>query len=168
MNYPRILLAGFAVWIASIALGYLVHDIWLFRLYQANAWAFRRAEDVAELVPIGLGAQLLACLAFAVAYAKGYEGEGSAIGEGIRYGLVMAILVDGFAVVWNYVTQPIATRLGVLELVARVGEFGVYGAIIGLIYRRRELPLPSVDSDIVDLEAGFRHIDSRASNSDLP
>ena len=162
MNYPRILLAGFAAWVASIALGYL------FRLYQANAWAFRRAEDVAELVPIGLGAQLLACLAFAVAYAKGYEGEGSAIGEGIRYGLVMAILIDGFAVVWNYVTQPIATRLGVLELVARVGEFGVYGGIVGLIYRRRELPLPRVDADIVDLEAGFRHIDSRASNSDLP
>ena len=168
MNYPRILLAGFAAWIASIALGYLIHDVWLFRLYQANAWAFRRAEDVAQLVPIGLGAQLVACLAFAVAYAQGFGGEGSAIGEGIRFGLIIAILIDGFAVVWNYVTQPIATRLGVLELVARVGEFGVYGAIVGSIYRRREVPLPRVDSDIVDLEAGFRHIDSRASKSDLP
>jgi putative flippase GtrA len=164
MNYPRIALAGFAAWLASIALGYLINDIWLFRLYQANAWAFRRPDDVAELVPIGLGAQLLACFAFAIAYAKGYEGEGSAIGEGIRYGLVIAVMVDGFAVVWNYVTEPIATRLGVLELVARVGEFGVYGAVIGLIYRPRELPLPQVDSDIVDLEAGFRHVESHSAN----
>jgi len=164
MNYPRIALAGFAAWLASIALGYLINDIWLFRLYQANAWAFRRPDDVAELVPIGLGAQLLACFAFAIAYAKGYEGEGSAIGEGIRYGLVIAVMVDGFAVVWNYVTEPIATRLGVLELVARVGEFGVYGAVIGLIYRPRELPLPNVDSDIVDLEAGFRHVEPHSAN----
>ena len=164
MNYPRIALAGFAAWFASIALGYLINDIWLFRLYQANAWAFRRPDDVAELVPIGLAAQLLGCLAFAIAYAKGYEGEGSAIGEGIRYGLIVAVMVDGFAVVWNYVTEPIATRLGVLELVARVGEFGVYGAVVGLIYRRRELPLPRVDSDIVDLEAGFRHVESLSAN----
>ena len=164
MNYPRIALAGFAAWLASIALGYLINDIWLFRLYQANAWAFRRPDDVAELVPIGLAAQLLASLAFAVAYAKGYEGEGSAVGEGIRFGLIVAIMVDGFAVVWNYVTLPIATRLGVLELVARVGEFGVYGAVVGLIYRRRELPLPKVDSDIVDLEAGFRHLESHSAN----
>ena len=164
MNYPRIALAGFAAWLASIALGYLINDIWLFRLYQANAWAFRRPDDVAELVPIGLGAQLLACFAFALAYAKGYEGEGSAIGEGIRYGLIIAVMVDGFAVVWNYVTEPIATRLGMLELVARVGEFGVYGAVIGLIYRPRELPLPKIDSDIVDLEAGFRHVESHSAN----
>jgi putative flippase GtrA len=164
MNYPRIALAGLAAWLASIALGYLINDIWLFRLYQANAWAFRRPDDVAELVPIGLGAQLLACFAFAIAYAKGYEGEGSAIGEGIRYGLLIAVMVDGFAVVWNYVTEPIATRLGMLELVARVGEFGVYGAVVGSIYRPRELPLPKVDSDIVDLEAGFRHVESHSAN----
>lgn len=166
MNYPRIALAGFAAWLASIALGYLVNDVWLFRLYQANAWAFRRPADIAELVPLGLAAQLAACFAFAFAYAKKYEGEGSPIGEGIRFGLIVSIMVDGFAVVWNYVTEPIATRLGVLELVARVGEFGVYGAVVGFIYRRRELPLPKVDSDIVDLEAGFRHVESRHLDDD--
>jgi putative flippase GtrA len=165
MNYPRIALAGLAAWLASIALGYVINDIWLFRFYQANAWAFRKPADIAELLPIGLAAQLVACFAFALAYAKSYDGDGSAIGEGMRYGLIVAIMVDGFAVVWNYVTEPIALRLGVLELVARIGEFGVYGAVVGLIYRRRELPQPQVDSEIVDLDAGFRHVESRSSNA---
>jgi putative flippase GtrA len=137
MNYPRIVLAGIAAWVVSIGLSYLIHDIWLLRLYQANAWAFRRAEDVRELVSIGLGVQLLASLAFAFMYARGYQGEGSRVGEGIRYGLVMAIVIDGFAVVWNYVTEPIAPRLGVLEVVAVIGQFGVYGAVVGLIYDRK-------------------------------
>ena len=44
-------------------------------------------------------------------------------------------MIDGFAVVWNYVTQPIAPRLGALEIIAHVGEFGVYGAIVGLNLR---------------------------------
>ena len=137
MNYARIALAGVAAWIASIALGYLINDVWLLRLYQANAWAFRHPEDVARLLPIGLGAQLLACLAFAFAYAKGYEGDGSHIGEGMRFGTVVAIMIDGFAIVWNYVTEPIAPKLGALEAIAVIGQFGVYGAIVGLIYERK-------------------------------
>ena len=137
MNYSRIALAAMVAWVASIGLGYLMNDVWLMRLYQANAWAFRRREEVARLLPIGLGVQLLAFMAFAYAYAKGYEGGGSKIGEGVRFGLIVAIMIDGFAVVWNYVTEPIATRLGMLELVEHVGEFGVYGAIVGLIYERR-------------------------------
>ena len=137
MNYARIALAGVAAWIASIALGYLINDVWLLRLYQANAWAYRRPADIAALLPIGLAAQLLACLAFAFAYAKGYEGEGSRIGEGVRFGLVVAIMIDGFAIVWNYVTQPIAPRLGALEIIEHIGQFGVYGAVVGLVYDRK-------------------------------
>ena len=137
MNYARIALAGIAAWLASIVLGYLINDIWMLRLYQANAWAYRHPDEIAPLVPLGLAAQLLAFFAMAFAYAKGYEGQGSAIGEGIRFGVVIAIMIDGFAVVWNYVTQPIAPRLGALEVVEHVGQLGVYGAIVGLIYQRK-------------------------------
>jgi len=142
MNYGRIAMAAIAAWVASIALGYLINDIWLARLYAGNAWAYRHADEMARLLPIGLAAQFFACCAFAFAFAKGYEGQGSRIGEGVRFGLVMAILVDGFAVVWNYVTEPIAARLGILQLIEHIGEFGVYGAIVGLIY----LPKPITGS----------------------
>jgi hypothetical protein len=135
MNYARIVMAAIAAWIASIALGYLINDIWLANLYAANAWAFRHREDISRLLPIGLGAQLLAFFAFAFAYAKGYEGDSSPIGEGIRFGVVVAIMIDGFATVWNYVTEPIALRLGALQMIEHIGEFGVYGAIVGAIYR---------------------------------
>ena len=143
MNYRRIAVAAIAAWVASIALGYLINNIWLLRLYQANAWAYRRADEMTAFLPLGFGMQLLGCLAFAFAYAKGFEGEGSGVLEGVRFGLVVAIIVDGFAVVWNYVTEPIALRLGILQLVEHVGEFGVYGAIVGGIYA----PLPSPAAD---------------------
>jgi hypothetical protein len=151
MNYARIALAALAAWIVSLGLGYLINNVWLLHVYQANAWAFRRASDMTPLLPIGFGAQLLAFFAFAYAYAKGYEGTGSAIGEGIRFGLVVAIMIDGFAVVWNYVTEPIAPRLGALELIEHIGEFGVYGAIVGLIYHPRRLALPRRSNEKYDL-----------------
>ena len=137
MNYARIAAAGFAAWIASVILGYLINDVWLLHVYQANAWAYRHPEDIARLLPIGLGAQLVACLAFAFAYAKGYEGGGSHIGEGMRFGVVVAIMIDGFAVAWNYVSEPIAPRLGALEIVAQLGQLGACGAVVGLIYDRK-------------------------------
>jgi hypothetical protein len=153
MNYARIVLAGIAAWIASIALGYLIHDIWLMRLYQANAWAFRRANDVAELVPIGLGAQLLGCMAFAFAYAKGYEHnrEASGVAQGVRFGMLIALIVDGFAVAWNYVTEPIAPRLGVLEVLAVVGQLGAIGAIVGLTYHPDRIVVPRDAGEKYDL-----------------
>jgi hypothetical protein len=140
MNYGRIILGAGAAWMASIALGYLINNIWLLHVYQANAWAFRHAEDIPPLLPIGFGAQFIAFLAFAYAYAKGYEGVGtgllSRILEGMRFGLIVAIMIDGFATVWNYVTEPIALRLGGLQMIEHIGEFGVYGAIVGAIYTR--------------------------------
>ena len=147
MDYPRIALAGLAAWLASIALGYVIHDIWLLRLYQANAWAYRHAEDIRELLPIGLAGHLLGSLAFAFAYAKGYEPnrDASGIAQGIRFGLIIAIIVDGFAVVWNYVAEPIAVRLGVLQILAIVGQFGLCGAIVGLIYHPSRVALPRIE-----------------------
>ena len=105
----------------------------------------------ADYVLAHVAAQLLGCLAFAFAYAKSYEREGSGLGQGIRFGLVIAILIDGFATVWNVVTQPIAVRLGVLELIARVAEFGIYGAIVGLVYQPDRPKLPEGVSEQYDL-----------------
>jgi len=153
LNYPRALLAGIAVWITSVAVGYVINDIWLARLYQANAWAYRHAEDVRELVPIGLGMQLLASLAFAFAYAKGYERdrEASGIAQGVRFGLVVALIIDGFAVVWNYITEPIAPRLGVLQVCAIIGEFGILGAVVGLVYHPSRITVPRHADEQYDL-----------------
>lgn len=134
MSYRRIAIAAVAAWVVSLGLGYLVNNVWLLKLYQANAWAYRKPDEMTALLPIGFGLQLVAFFAFAFAYAKGYEGEGSGVLEGVRFGFVAAIMIDGFAIVWNYVTEPIAPRLGIAQLVAMIGQFGVYGAIVGAIY----------------------------------
>ena len=153
MNYARMVLAGAATWIASLALGYLINNIWLLPLYHANAWAFRPDRDVTPLLPIGFGVQLVASLGFAFAYAKGYERdrEASGIAQGVRFGLLMSIIISGFAVVWNYVTEPIALRLGILEMLSVIGQFGIYGAIVGLVYHPSRLTVPRNVDETYDL-----------------
>lgn len=152
MSYPRILLAGLAAFAASVAVAYVINDIWLVRLYRANAWAYRRADDVEKLVPIGLTMQALGSLAFAWVYAKGYEtnSEASGIAQGVRFGLAVALLIVGFATVWNYVTQPIAPRLGILQMLATIAESGICGAVVGLVYHPSRIRMPHAN-DTYDL-----------------
>ena len=144
MSYPRILLAGVAAFVASVAVAYVINDVWLLRLYRANAWAYRRADDVGKLVPIGLTMQALGSFAFAWIYAKGYEtdSEASGIAQGVRFGLAIALLIVGFAEVWNYVTEPIAPRLGVLQVLAVIAECGICGAVVGLVYHPSRIRMP--------------------------
>ena len=47
--------------------------------------------------------------AFAYAYAKGYEG-GNGVLEGVRFGVVAALIVIGFAGIWHYVFFPITAN----------------------------------------------------------
>ena len=151
MNYPRIALAGIAVFVASVAVSYVINDIWLMRLYHANAWAYRRAGDVRRIVPIGVAAQFLGSLALAWVYAKGYEPNREASGIAQGFGLAVALLIVGFATVWNYVTQPIAARLGVLQMFSIVAEFGILGAIVGLVYHPSRLSVPRHANEQYDL-----------------
>ena len=68
------------------------------------------------------------------AYAKGYEG-GSGVMEGIRFGLLIGIMVDAFAMIWYWVTIPISATLGIYMLIDGIVEPVIYGAIVGAIYK---------------------------------
>jgi hypothetical protein len=134
MNFARVAMAAVAAWIVSIPVGYVVHDILLKDIYTANAAAMRPEEAMMANMPLGLAASLVGFLAFAYAYAKGYEGTSGSV-EGIRFGVIVALLLSGFGVVWQYVVFPINGTMITAMLVDVVAEFALYGAIVGSIYK---------------------------------
>jgi hypothetical protein len=77
---------------------------------------------------------LVGFFAFAYAYAKGYEG-GSGVMEGVRFGVVIALVVTGFGLVWMYVQFPITATLAGASIIDSIVEFAIYGAIVGAIYK---------------------------------
>ena len=137
MNFARIAAAAVVAWIVSIGIGFVVNDVLLVGLIDSNAAAMRPDADVLANLPVGFAALLVGFFAFAYMYAKGYEG-GSGVVEGIRFGVLTALVVCGFGIVWIWVTFPITWQLGASMLVDSVVELAVYGAIVGAIYK----PLP--------------------------
>jgi hypothetical protein len=134
MNFARVAAAAVAAWVVSLPVGYVVNEILLKDLYTANAGAFRPQEALQANLPIGFAFMLVGFFAFAYAYAKGYEGTNGVM-EGVRFGVLVAIMLNCFAVVWNYVTTPISGSLVIAIMIDIVVEFALYGAIVGAVYK---------------------------------
>ena len=137
MNFARVGLAAVAAWVVYLALGFLIHAVML-----ADLWAGLQQDGVARssatgnaLMPMAFGIALPGALAFAYAYAKGYEG-GPGLQEGLRFGVLIGLILLAFGIVWNYVTFPLPLEYLTSLAVATVIQFAAVGMVVGLIYRR--------------------------------
>lgn len=137
MNFARVAAAAVSAWIVSLAVGFVVNDILLKEIFLANAAALRPEAAIQANVPFGFAFMLVGFFAFAYAYAKGYEGT-SGVMEGIRYGVLVAVMIDCFSSIWFYLTVPINGTMAAAMMIDYVVEFALYGAIVGAIYK----PLP--------------------------
>ena len=134
MNFARIAMAAVAAWVVSLPVGYVVNEIVLKGIYMANAQALRPEAEVMANLPVGYGFMLVGFFIFSYAYAKGYEG-GSGVMEGLRFGVIVALLIDCFAIAWQWATVPIdGTRAGAL-MIGYILEYAIYGSVVGLVYK---------------------------------
>jgi hypothetical protein len=134
MNFARVAAAAAAAWVVSIPVGFVVNDILLKDVYLPNAAAMRPQEAMMASLPLGLAATLVGFFAFAYMYAKGYEGTNGTM-EGLRFGVLVAIMLSCFALIWQYILYPINGPMTVAMIVDTIVEFALYGAIVGTIYK---------------------------------
>jgi len=132
VNFGRVAAAAIVAWLVYLVLSPLVNNVFLADLYTRHAAVFRPQAEM-NLV-LGLGASLVGYFVFAYAYAKGYEGGNGAV-EGLRFGVVVGLLLSCFAVVWNYVVLPVSGSLAVAWVVDTLVEMALYGVVVGLVYK---------------------------------
>ncbi len=73
---------------------------------------------------------------FVYIFTKGYEGKG--VGEGVRYGLLIGLLMNGVGAFNQYVIYPVPFKLAVQWFIFGTLEFIIAGIITALIYRPEE------------------------------
>ena len=132
MNFGRVAAAAIAAWILYLGLSPLVNNVLLADLYARHASVFRPESEMN--LTFGLGATLIGFFVFAYAYAKGYEGGSGAV-EGLRYGVLIGLLLATFSVAWNYVVLPVSGVLAAAWIVDVIVEMAIYGTAVGLIYK---------------------------------
>ncbi len=134
MNFARVAMAAVAAWVLSLPLGYLVNEVILADVFAANAAALRPHDVVTGHLPMAYAFMLVGFFAFAYAYAKGYEG-GSGAMEGVRFGVLVALMLDCFVMVWWYSTVPINTTMFAAICIDYIVEYSIYGAVVAAIYK---------------------------------
>ncbi len=134
MNLPRVAIAAVAAWIVYLGVSFVVHTVLLRDLYLQHLAAMRPEADQNAILPIGFFFALLGFFAFAYVYAKGYEG-GSGAQEGLRFGVLVGLLICCFRVIWDHMVFPVSLQLTAAWMVDYIVEFAIYGSIVGVIYK---------------------------------
>lgn len=133
MNGKRYVLSAAAGFVWLMVYGAVMNMVIL-----ADFWARETAPGLMR--PEGeeiFGAIVLSCLsqAFALAYVftRGYEARG--IGEGLRFGLLVAWFVGSLYLLF-YAIQPWEIASTVVSIVADGLMYVGLGAVLALVYRR--------------------------------
>jgi hypothetical protein len=134
MNFPRVAMAALAAWVLYMGMGYLVHGVLLKDTYLEYAAVMRPEAEASAILPFNFGMVLIGFFAFAYAYAKGYEG-GSGLQEGLRFGVLVGIMLCTFVTIWEYMVWPVGSRLLAAWLIDYIVEFALYGIVVGAIYK---------------------------------
>ena len=132
MNKIRLLLTIVVVFVVANFTGYFIHAVWLKQDYMPVANLYR-PEGQEKMVFI-----ILAYLSFAVgsvwAYAHGVENK-PWLGQGLRFGLVLWLILS---VPWFFITyavQPIPALLLAKQVIMEGIDKIVLGVIIAALYR---------------------------------
>jgi len=133
MNYGRLVVAALAATVMDAAYGFVVWGQLLSREFGRYPNIFRPAGDTSGFALMFLGIFAGMCFA-AWIYAKGYEGGIGSV-EGLKFGVVIGLLMAAYLSAANYGTMRIGKRLALTYLIGGFGEWLVAGIVIGLVYK---------------------------------
>ena len=129
----RFWMAFVACFVASQAIGFLVHGVWLNATYESLAAIFRPKEQMDAIMWQMLVASAIAIFAFCYIFTKGYEAKGAM--EGVRYGVLVALLVAIPGAMMEHWVYPVPAALAMKWAAADAVHWVVLGVVMALIYR---------------------------------
>lgn len=119
------IVAGYVVQFVGL---FLIHVVWLKQDYMDTAALWRTQDALAHRMWIMLVADLLFVIAAVLIYARGVESK-PWVGQGIRFGILLALLTTINGSLAAYVILPMSHLLAVKWI---IGE-GILNIVLGLV-----------------------------------
>ena len=134
MNVKRWLFASLAVLVVIAAIEMVINGVLLTGLYQQTASVWRPPEEMRRMMWLFWLGYLIFAPFFTLIYAKGHEPAKSGLGQGLRYGLYMGLVLSVMQnLVW-YAVLPIPGVLAFYWFLGGMVESIAAGVAAGLIY----------------------------------
>ena len=133
MNYGRLAMAAVAATVVDGVYGFVVYGNILSGEFARYPAIYRSSETQTQFLPLMFAGILFAMLVASYLYAKGYEG-GSGLQEGMRFGVLIGLVMVGYVAGVNYAIMNIGRRMAAAYALAGLVEWVVVGMVIGFIY----------------------------------
>lgn len=132
MNTKKLLLTIIVIFFVTFLTGFLIHAVLLRQDYMAVKDIYR-PEGQEKIVWIWL-AYLAFAIGSVVAYAKGVENK-PWLGQGIRFGILMWLILTIPSFFIAYAVQPVTTSLMVKQVLFEGVNKILLGIITAVLYR---------------------------------
>jgi len=130
----RFLLAWLLVFIAWMAGSFVVHGVLLHGDYATLPNLFRPEAEAQQYFPLMLLAHVILAGAFVWIYSRGVE-DAPWTGQGIRFGLAVALLTIVPTYIIYHVVQPIPGSIAVKQIVFDGILLLALGLLVAFLYR---------------------------------
>jgi len=134
LNIKRFIIAVISVFVCFPVLDFLIHFIILGPTYQEykDLW---RPDMMSKMWIMYITSFVLSFL-FVYIFKKGYEGKGLA--EGIRYGIILGLLINTLGAFNQYAVYPVSFSLALKWFIYGMIEFIICGMVAALIYKPKK------------------------------
>ena len=131
----RCAMTAIAVFVTMAVLEFLIHGVLLKEAYLATASVWRPMEEMHGMMWLMWVIYLVNALVLPYIYVKGYEAGKSPIGQGLRFGLAIGVLLSTGMSLGTYFMIPVPVSLAATWFVAGMIEYAVVGVVIGGLYK---------------------------------
>ena len=131
MNKKRFIIASIVIFVAILLLDMLEHGVVLMRAYEETTSLWR--ENMNTLMWIMWLGNIVFSFLFVFIFIKGYENKG--ISEGIRFGIIIGLLINVAGIFSQYVIYPLPFLMALQWFVYGMIRFVIYGVLTALIYK---------------------------------
>ena len=132
----KFLIAWLVIFVAYMAGSFLVHHAFLREDYLALPNLFRSEEDAQPIFYLMIIAHVLMAGAFTWIYARGVENK-PWLGQGLRFGLAVALLGVVPIYMIYYVVQPTPETLAAKQMAFDGIKTVILGGVVAFLYRGR-------------------------------
>lgn len=130
----KLVIAIVATFIILMATNYLVHEIWLMPDYDAIPLSHRNPAGIQHRFWAMVVGQFIFSAMFAYIYTRGRENK-SWIEQGIRYGILMALLTAVPTALSEYTVYIVPYMLAIKWMVAGGIQLVIAGLVVAAIYK---------------------------------
>lgn len=134
MNTRKYLLASLAAFVVVAALDTFINGVMLAPMYKETASVWRPEAEMMQRMWMFFVSYAVLALVFTQIYIKGIEKKKPALGQGVRYGLTIGVLIATLgSFVW-YVVLPIPLALAFWWFVVAMVESVIAGVVVATVY----------------------------------